>query len=245
MGFLVAGAAILTIGLSSYSSDDELVLGPVPGLTPTEQETAAPPIPLPPGNIRNIDNLPIAIPYYNPFATVRVRAPFHLVIESLGIYAPIVELGMDGDGVPQVPINGQDVAWYDFSAKPGEGSNTVLAGHINWARSPAVFFDLGDLQPGEVLRLIRDEVDEGEGDGGDELVYEVIDNFSVDPTDPESLKVMAPTEEDTITLITCGGTWILDPSEELGGSYDERTIIQARLVRSSLEVLATSAISDN
>ena len=230
---------MLTIGLSNYSNDDE----PVPGLTPTTQETAAALIPLPPGRILNVEDLPIdfriddLVAYYNPFAPVGVRVPFRLVIESLGVDAPIIELGMDGDGVPQVPLNGQDVAWYDFAAKPGEGSNTVLAGHINWARSPAVFFDLDDLQPGEVLRLIRDE--------GDEFVYEVIDNFSVDPTDPESLKVMAPTEEDTVTLITCGGSWIPDPSEQLGGSYDERTVIQARLVRSSLEVLIPSAISDD
>ena len=61
-------------------------------------------------------------------------------------------------------------------------------------------------------------------------------NFDVDPLDPESLKVMAPTPTDTITLITCGGTWIPDPSARFGGDYTTRTIVQAKLVDSNLAV---------
>ena len=73
-------------------------------------------------------------------------------------------------------------------------------------------------------------------DDGREFRYEVVANYDVDPSDPESLKVMAPTPTDTITLITCGGTWIPDRSERFGGEYTNRTIVQAELVDSSLAV---------
>ncbi len=161
------------------------------------------------------------------------------MIESIGVDAPVNTYGLDANGVPQVPTAAdaaEVVAWYDFSTRPGEGSNAVFAGHINWARAPAVFGDLDQLQPGDAVRLISDD--------GREYTYEVFDNFPVDPSDPASLKVMAPTEVDTITLITCGGTWIPDPSEQLGGNYSSRTIVQAKLVESSLAVPVPSAISD-
>ncbi|MEE8137341.1 MAG: sortase, partial [Thermoanaerobaculia bacterium] len=104
------------------------------------------------------------------------------------------------------------------------------------AGAPAVFGDLDQLQPGDTVRLMSDD--------GREFTYEVFDNFPVDPSDPASLKVMAPTEADTITLITCGGTWIPDPSEQFGGNYTDRTIVQAKLVESSLAAPVPSAISD-
>ena len=41
---------------------------------------------------------------------------------------------------------------------------------------------------------------------------------------------MAPADRDIITLITCGGGWLPNPSEPFGGSDDERTIMQAEMI---------------
>ena len=168
----------------------------------------------------------MSIPYYNPYP--RVTAPLRMVIETIKVDAPIVELGLDGGGVPQVPLNGKDVAWYNFSTKPGAGGNAVFAGHVNWAGAIGAFGRIDRLDTGDTIRLIADD--------GREFRYEVVANYDVDPSDPESLKVMAPTPTDTITLITCGGTWIPDRSERFGGEYTNRTIVQAELVDSSLAV---------
>ena len=108
------------------------------------------------------------------------------------------------------------------SAVPGTGSNAVFAGHVNWNRAPAVFANLEDLETGDVIML--------KANNGTEITYQVSDNFLVDPADPASLKVMAATPTDTITLITCAGTWIPDPSEQLGGDYTNRVIVRATLV---------------
>ncbi len=219
VALFTAGAVILAIGLVGYFDNDKT-------LPPEVTMDFADLIPDPPKGIEDVEGLPVAIPYNNPYP--RVTAPLRIVVERVNVDAPIVELGLDGSGVPQVPLNGEDVAWYNFSAKPGAGSNAVFAGHINWAGANGVFGDLDELENGDSIRLIADD--------GREFTYEVFANYSVDPADPESLRVMAPTPTDTITLITCGGTWIPDPSERFGGNYTDRTIVQAKLVRSNLAV---------
>ena len=185
------------------------------------------------------DPLP-AVAEPEPAPEPDLPTPLRLVIESIAVDAPIVELGMDSEGIPYVPLNGRDVAWYNFSSKPGAGSNAVFAGHINWERAPGVFSELVDVQTGDTVRVISDD--------GSEYVYEGFANFPVDP-DGDSVDadndgspdVMEATDADIVTLITCGGSWIPDASERFGGNYTNRTIVQARLVESSLAGPAASA----
>lgn len=176
--------------------------------------------------------LPAAIPYYNyDLATAAAPTPtpppssptVRMIIESIDVDAPVITLGLEGNGIPQVPLNGEDVAWYDFSSRPGEGRNAVFAGHYTWSKAGAVFWRLNEVKEGDTIRLVSLE--------GREFVYRVFASFGVDPDDPESLKVMAPSDRDIVTLITCGGRWLPNPSEPFGGDYSERTIVQAKLVQ--------------
>ncbi len=190
-------------------------------------------------------NLPVTVPYNRPPPgispttetpqtppVVNNTPPLRMVIESIGVDAAVITLGLDENSVPQVPdwTNSSDagkvVSWYDFSAKPGQGSNAVFAGHVTWNRAPAVFWQLKDVKPGDTIKLVTEE--------GKELVYEVFASFAVDPNDPNSVRVMDPADQDIITLITCGGTWLPNPSEPFGGNYTHRTIVQARLLSASV-----------
>lgn len=221
------GIVVLGVGLAGYLDESD---------TGAESQAVAD-IPTVP-SIDDVENLPVAIPYYNPQqeaeeAVREVTSPLRIAIESIGIDAPVIELGLEDNGIPQVPLNGQDVAWYDFSSKPGGGSNAVFAAHINWAGELGVFGELSKVQPGDTVRLISQD--------GREYVYEVTGNFAVDPEDPESLKVMAPTDDDMVTLITCGGTWLPNPSEQFGGNYTERTIVQGKLMESSVSAAPVAA----
>jgi len=220
VALFAAGIGILTVGLVDYFQAGETAQAPEVSMDFADL------IPDPPKGIEDVEGLPVAIPYNNPYP--RVTAPLRMVIERIKVDAPIVELGLDKDGVPQVPLNGKDVAWYNFSAKPGAGSNAVFAGHVNWAGALGAFGRIDQLVKGDTVRLIADD--------GRQFTYDVFANYAVDPEDPESLKVMSPTPTDTVTLITCSGTWVPDPSERFGGEYTNRTIVQARLVDSSLAV---------
>ncbi|HEU4758551.1 MAG TPA: class F sortase [Dehalococcoidia bacterium] len=236
----VAGAAILGLGLYSYlhgggsdsagepspyllagyNGDEGIYDRPI-AHTNAPPATDAPPAPAPPSS-----------PSAPPIARdVRYR----MIAESIGVDAPVVTFGLDGNGVPQVPLNGGDIAWYNFTAEPGTGSNAVFAGHVNWNRAVAVFGRIKNLAAGDTIRLVAKD--------GTELVYSVSDNFLVDPSDPVSLQVMAPTPTDTITLITCGGTWVPDRSERFGGDYTNRVIVRATLVSINTVAAAGSTAS--
>jgi LPXTG-site transpeptidase (sortase) family protein len=146
------------------------------------------------------------------------------VIESIGVNANVFTYGVDADRVPEVPLNGDDVAWYDFSARPGTGSNAVFAGHVTW-NGRAVFSDLDSVAVGERISL--------KGGDGKELVYVVSDTYLVDPNDPTSISVMSPTETDVITIITCSGSFYYTGDPVFGGEYTQRRIIRAALSDSS------------
>jgi LPXTG-site transpeptidase (sortase) family protein len=145
---------------------------------------------------------------------------YRLVIDSIGVNANVFTYGVDAERIPEVPLNGEDVAWYDFSARPGTGSNAVFAGHVTW-NGRAVFYQLDNVAVGERIFL--------RGGDGKELVYVVSETYLVDPNDPTSISVMSPTDKDVITIITCSGTFFYTGDPVYGGEYTQRRIIRASL----------------
>lgn len=219
----VVGAAVLSIGLRGlFGGDGAGGADNQPGRTWViegldSRDSAS-------GTVELAD----AIVYYN------LPPIYRITIEAIDVDAPVMRLWADSDGVPLTPNSADNVAWYNFSAKPGAGGNAVLAGHVTWNRAPAVFAHLDDLEDGDTIRL--------ESKDGEEFVYEVFASFSMDPKSPDALLVMAPTPTDTITLITCGGTWIPDGSDPFDGDFSERVVVQGRLVDSTAAAPGMSAL---
>jgi LPXTG-site transpeptidase (sortase) family protein len=127
---------------------------------------------------------------------------------------------MNSDLVPEVPLAAQEVAWYNFSAPPGVGSNAVFAGHVNWS-GDAVFHDLNKVKPGDRIEL-KDA-------RGVQLVYTVTDSLQIDAKDKAAVQMMGPTADDVITLITCDGEYRYTGHPILRGEYNKRRIIRATL----------------
>jgi LPXTG-site transpeptidase (sortase) family protein len=154
---------------------------------------------------------------------------YNIVIERINVNAPVRKYGIDpatigGNPTPEIPL-GDDardvVAWYDFSARPATGSNAVFAGHVTWF-GPAVFYNLGALEPGDVIRLV-------DHDGGAQVVYTVTDVFLVEADDPNAVTVMYPTDRDMITILTCGGDYTYTGEAIYGGRYSHRIVVQGDL----------------
>ena len=141
-----------------------------------------------------------------------------MTIDKIGVSAPVVTEGMDANQVPIVPLEGDVVAWYDFTAQPGTAGNAVFAGHKTW-NGPAIFYGLDQLQRGDTIRLT--------GDDGAELDYTVTDSFTVNENDPNAVSVMAPTNSAVMTIITCDGTRYYTGDPVFGHDYTERRIIRA------------------
>lgn len=216
-------ACVIVIGLilSACSGGTEDI-PPVPTTTvgqeasPTATPTLEPSsIPTPVSTPTVLTLTPTAVP--PPLGS----QPYRMVIESIGVDAPVQTLGLDENALPQVPTgdNAREVvAWYDFSAQPGTGSNAVFVGHGNYFGS-AVFRDIELLAPGDIIAL--------SGDDGVRLIYTTTEVLFLDPGDPDSLKVMQATDQDMITVITEAGEWV----EEFPGQgyYSDARVIRAEL----------------
>ena len=213
-----AGIALLIFGLTSaFSGGDS---GPPVGPPVVKLEATPSLTPVP-------THLPLT---QSPAPTPRPSPPlpsdgYQLIIDKLGVVAPVQEYGLDENQVPEVPEGpgqgpGQIVAWYDFSARPGTGSNAVFAGHVTW-NGPAVFYNLTTLAVGDTI-VLRDSE-------GVTLTYKVAKVFSVDPSDPNSTAVMSGTPTDQLTIITCDGTttYVGGP---FGVVYNARLVVQAQLL---------------
>jgi LPXTG-site transpeptidase (sortase) family protein len=141
-----------------------------------------------------------------------------LVIEKAKIDAPIVTKGVSADGVMQSPDNASDVAWYDFSAHPGFGSNAVFAAHVDYIHvGEAVFWNLKDLQQGDLVRVQLAD--------GTEYKYAVSFKQQFDAATAPVNDIVGPTPKETVTLITCGGTF--DSSSH---QYDKRLVVRAERI---------------
>ena len=210
----VAGVTLLGIGVfSAFSGGDstpddssvvQVVVSPTPRATAPITRTPSPtPVPTPPLG----------------------DGPYQMAITRIGVNAPVEEFGLDAQAVPEVPTGDNAanvVAWYNFSAKPGIGSNAVFAGHVTW-NGVAVFYNLASLTAGDEIVLT--------GQDDTKLKYTVSEVFSVDPTtDPHAKDVMLPTPNDVLTIITCGGDFIRNPNDHVfGGDYNHRLVVRAAL----------------
>lgn len=203
---LIAVAALTMLG----GGDDKKTNEPIVQLTTTPAPTAK--------------SVITAAPTPSPAPTPPLGdRPYTMIIPRIGVDAPVRTYGLDSEQVPQVPT-GSDardiVAWYNFSAKPGIGSNAVFAGHVTWF-GQAVFYSLTSLAAGDQIILKADD--------GTQLAYKISDVFDVSASDPNATQVMHPTPTDTLTIITCSGAFTDTGDPVFGGEYDLRHVVRASL----------------
>ncbi|GBD18960.1 hypothetical protein HRbin27_01461 [bacterium HR27] len=148
---------------------------------------------------------------------VRLRIP------AIGVDAPVVIKGLDGARRMEAPDRPEEVAWYDFTALPGEGSNVVLAGHVDFTGvGPAVFWDLWRVRVGDIVEL--------ELADGRIARYRVSGLETVEEATAPVERIVGPTPMERLTLITCAGNY--NPAT---GRYDQRLIVVAEPLDQSQE----------
>lgn len=145
-------------------------------------------------------------------------------IPRFEIDAPVLIMGVDENGIMEAPDGPDDAAWYDFSAYPGAGSNAVFSGHVDWYNTgpdggpgEAVFWHLKDLDQGDLIEVRLED--------GTLYTYQVASREQVDPKTADVGAIVGPTQQELLTLITCGGTF--DPDTR---SYNMRVVVRAERV---------------
>jgi LPXTG-site transpeptidase (sortase) family protein len=142
--------------------------------------------------------------------------PVRVLIPGIEVDARVEVLEIVGD-VLQDPTNGEDVAWYKETGRPGEVGNAVIAGHLNWYNMPeGVFFAINQLREGDEV-LVRDTACR-------EFRYLVEWAELIEVAEADMEEITGHSDQALLTLITCGGTW--DPAIS---QYRERTVVRARL----------------
>jgi LPXTG-site transpeptidase (sortase) family protein len=148
-----------------------------------------------------------------------VDAPIaRLRIPSVEIDAPVVVRGVDTQGVMQAPDNAFDTAWYDFTARPGFDGNAVFSGHVDYIRvGKAVFWNLKDLEPGDQIEVQMED--------GTVYTYAVSFLKQYDSATAPVNDIVGPTSDQTVTLITCSGTFNSSTHQ-----YDKRLVVRAERI---------------
>lgn len=147
-----------------------------------------------------------------------------LSIPKFGVEGSVITLGLDENRVMEAPDGPWDIAWYDFTAHPGTGSNAVFSAHVDWYNigpgggpGGAVFWNLQNLQQGDLIEVKLND--------GTLYQYSVVTKRQVDPSNDFS-PIVGPTEAEMITLITCGGSF----NTTVAGHYNARIVVQAERV---------------
>jgi LPXTG-site transpeptidase (sortase) family protein len=158
--------------------------------------------------------LEIAPPVEEPVLQEVFEAPVQaLWIPALRINAPLVPMGVRRDGYMDLPYNPYQVAWYYFTGKPGMGGNAVFSAHVDYINyGPAVFWGLSRLRPGDDVAITLTD--------GVQLNYSVVDSYVIPRGQLDINALIAPTEVETLTLITCGGTFAYN-------DYSHRVVVRA------------------
>jgi LPXTG-site transpeptidase (sortase) family protein len=154
-----------------------------------------------------------------------------LQIPKYSVDAPVIVLGLDEEGVMEAPDGPVDVAWYEFTAHPGTGSNAVFSGHVDWTfengPAGAVFWNLKNMVIGDIVKVRLED--------GTEYEYSVISREQVDPDTVDVQAVVGSTQQEIITMITCGGTF-----DSSAGHYTNRVIVKAKRVSGDQPASATA-----
>ncbi|MEZ0095856.1 class F sortase [Streptacidiphilus sp. EB129] len=132
-------------------------------------------------------------------APVARSTPIQLAVPSIALTAPLLGLGMDSAGRPELPPFSQPgtAGWLRDSATPGEAGTAVLVGHVDTATGPAVFWNLSALKPGAAIEVAR--VD------GSTAVFTVDQVRSFPKAAFPGAQVYAPAPDAQLRIITCGG----------------------------------------
>jgi sortase (surface protein transpeptidase) len=197
----VAGVALIGLGIG----------GALGGGTDPEPRSQAP--------AAQVTDLPIGdVPLSKAAAPMRAARPTAVYIPSIGVAAPLMELGLDAKGAIQnPPFDPPNVAgWYRYGPVPGQRGAAVITGHLDTRSGPAVFARLKEVKRGDQVQVLRADRS---------VAIFVVDKVDHAPKRAfPAKKVYAKLAYPGLRLVTCGGAF-----DQRAHSYEDNTIVYAHL----------------
>jgi hypothetical protein len=149
--------------------------------------------------------------------------PVSVAIPAIGVRSSLLHLGRNQDGtmaVPSLTTSANEAAWYKYSVTPGQLGTSVIEGHVDSYRGPAVFFRLGALRPGNRINVALAD--------GITAVFRVtgVREYAKDKYPANT--IYQPANYAALRLITCGGGF-----DAATGHYLGSVVVYASLVSSA------------
>ncbi|MBB6548067.1 class F sortase [Nonomuraea rubra] len=149
---------------------------------------------------------------------MRAARPTAVYIPSIGVAAPLMELGLDDRGAIQnPPFDPPNLAgWYRYGPVPGQRGAAVITGHLDTRTGPAVFARLKEVKRGAQVQVLRADRS---------VAVFVVDKVEHTPKGAfPAKKVYAKLRYPGLRLVTCGGAF-----DRQAHSYEDNTIVYAHL----------------
>ena len=148
-------------------------------------------------------------------------APVNIRVPGIGVDAPVMKVGRDGDGTVQVPPLAEHnlTGWYQYGPSPGQRGPAVILGHVDSTTGISVFYYLKNMHAGDkvYVTLADGKVAAFAVDGLQKVAKDAF------PTASVYGKAGYP----SLRLITCGG-----PFDQATGHYVDNVIVYAHLIGS-------------
>ncbi|MFE9533762.1 class F sortase [Streptomyces sp. NPDC006691] len=197
-------ALVMLTGLALLRNGADVTMGP-PQPAAAAALTSSAGAASPPASAGAVQPLPFA-----PASRVR--------IEAINVNAPVMDVGTDPQGWVQAPPPEDPnlAGWYQNGVAPGMRGTSVMVGHVDNMKGPAVFYGLGSLQKGNHIEVDRFD--------GRTAVFEVYGVEVFDKATFPGTRVYGDTGHPELRVITCGGGF------SRGRGYDGNVVAFARLV---------------
>jgi len=154
--------------------------------------------------------------------SLRRSLPVSLDIPAIGVESRLLHLGVNSDGtirVPSLHSGASEAAWFKYSATPGQIGASVIEGHLDGYRGPAVFFRLGALRPGDRIDVTLAD--------GITAIFRVTGVRQYPKSRFPARAVYGTTGYAALHLVTCGGAF-----DNATGHYLSSTVVFASLISS-------------
>ena len=142
------------------------------------------------------------------------RTVWRLVIEKIGVDAPIERVGLDPTHAMASPSSLADVGWFEHGPSPGQPGDAVIDGHYGLPSNPAVFRNLRELAPGDALLVIWPD--------GRQVRFRVTSSVVIARNAPAPPGLFGAGGASRLSLITCAGAW-----DQANATYTQRLIVTA------------------
>jgi hypothetical protein len=146
--------------------------------------------------------------------------PVSVYIPHIKVRAEIISLGLTSSGAVGVPSLNTPflTSWYNRGPTPGTPGAAVIFGHVDSAAvGPAVFYRIGDLQPGDLVYVTLKD--------GRTALFRVYSAALYSKAEFPDNTIYGYTSWPSLRLVTCGGQF-----DDSTGHYLSNTVVFAQYV---------------